>query len=77
MFENVEIEGVFDGIATVIAGDSFCVKNEIVELFTDAQFDYSQKMWFVKPDEWGEHALAKFKEIGVNVVVVEPDDEAT
>lgn len=77
MFENVEIEGVFDGIATVIAGDSFCIKNEIVELFTDAQFDYAKKMWFVKPDEWGEDALAKFKEIGVNVVVVEPDDEAT
>ena len=77
MFENVEIEGVFDGIATVIAGDSFCVKIEIEELFTDAQFDYAKKMWFVKPDEWGEHALAKFKEIDVNVVVVEPDDEAT
>lgn len=71
------MEGVFDGIATVIAGDSFCVKNEIAELFTDAQFDYTQKMWFVKPDEWGESALAKFKEIGVNVVVVEPDDETT
>lgn len=71
------MEGVFDGSATVIAGDSFCVKNEIAELFTDAQFDYTQKMWFVKPHEWGGPALAKFKEIGVNVVVVEPDDETT
>ena len=75
VFENVEMEGAFDGYATVIAGDSFCVKEEILELFTDAQFDYSQKMWFVKPDEWGSHALAKFNEIGVKVDVVAPDDE--
>ena len=45
------MEGVSEGFTTVIAGDSFCIKDGIVELFTDAQFDYNQKMWFVKPGE--------------------------
>lgn len=69
------VEGAFGGYATVIAGDSFCVKDEIAELYTDAQFGYSQKLRFIKSPEWGDHALAKFADIGVKVAVVSPDDE--
>ena len=65
------MEGAFVGYATVIAGDSFCVKGEIKELFNDAQFGYSQKLRFIKPPEWSDHALAaKFADIGHKVAVV-------
>ena len=70
------MEGVFGGFATVLAGDSFCVKGEINGLFTDAQFEYAQKMRFVKPHEWDDTAHARFKELGVEVGVVEPGDSA-
>ena len=76
VFQNVEMEGVFDGFATVLAGDSFCVRKEINDLFSGAVFDYGQKMWFVKPHEWDETARARFTELGLEVDVVQPDEAA-
>ena len=60
------MEGVFDGYATVLAGGSFCVKDDIAEIFTDAQFDDNQKMWYVKPSEWNDVAHEHSAEMGIS-----------
>lgn len=75
VFERVEMEDMFDGLVTVIAGDSFCVKEEIERLFSTPVFDYQQKLWFVKPEEFTAEALAVLTGTGASVTVVAPDED--
>ena len=75
VFERVEMEEMFGSLVTVIAGGSFCVKEEIEHLFSTPVFDYQQKLWFVKPEEFTDAALEVLTGTGASVTVVAPDEE--
>ena len=69
------MEDMFGGLVTVIAGGSFCVKEETERLFSTPVFDYQKKLRFVKPEELTDAALEVLTGTGASVTAVAPDEE--